>query len=498
MRDGNEQDAYLFFLRHALLVLEKLTRHPEASQAANRAVLTKAGQIVNANLTNMEKIKPAIIRRHKQYTDAMARRKAEREEWERNNHGSMGWPMEGTGKGTDIPSHDTRKTLEGGQHKDLAARLARRSMKHPPTRQHRPSSPHGDADSESRELQKEIDALAHQITDSARLGNDIYTTRRGTVDSGTKTFTPSAYRYPTVPQKTAYEAWGDTAKPLAPSSTKPPPTKGVLRPPGSEYGSLPPPRPAKERDHSIEPPARPQKQSEYADAPPPRPAKELAQTAVMAPPSPPSRAATPALDPSKYTFKASAQLENGSPLRTIFLPANLRSTFLRIAGPNTNRNLETCGILCGTLISNAFFISNLVIPAQDSTSDTCEMTHEEDLWSFCDSNNLLILGWIHTHPTQTCFLSSRDLHTHAGFQIQLAESIAIVLAPRQDPSWGIFRLTVPPGKQVIVSCKQSGIFHPHENVEGGLYTDAGRPGHVVEIEGVDFTVVDLREESANK
>ena len=137
---------------------------------------------------------------------------------------------------------------------------------------------------------------------------------------------------------------------------------------------------------------------------------------------------------SDFTFVASAYLENGSPLRTIFLPPNIRSKFLDVAKPNTERNLETCGFLCGTLVSNALFVSHLVIPDQESTSDTCEMTNESVLFDYCDAEELMVLGWIHTHPTQTCFMSSRDLHTHAGYQLMMAESIAIVCAPSKTPS----------------------------------------------------------------
>ncbi len=39
------------------------------------------------------------------------------------------------------------------------------------------------------------------------------------------------------------------------------------------------------------------------------------------------------------------------------------------------------------------------------------------------------LGWIHTHPSQTCFLSSVDVHTHCGYQTMLDEAVAIVMAP---------------------------------------------------------------------
>jgi STAM-binding protein len=147
------------------------------------------------------------------------------------------------------------------------------------------------------------------------------------------------------------------------------------------------------------------------------------------------------------------------------------------------------------LMRNAFFVSKLIVPAQTSTSDTCEMTNESQLFDYVDSEDLMILGWIHTHPTQTCFMSSRDLHTHAGYQMMLAESVAIVCAPSKGDTtyggdWGIYRLTDPPGKKVILNCEKPGIFHPHD--VDNVYTDALKPGHVVELKGMEFEVVDLR------
>ena len=35
-----------------------------------------------------------------------------------------------------------------------------------------------------------------------------------------------------------------------------------------------------------------------------------------------------------------------------------------------------------------------------------------------------------THPSQTAFMSSIDLHTHCGYQLMLPEAIAIVVAPK--------------------------------------------------------------------
>ena len=92
-------------------------------------------------------------------------------------------------------------------------------------------------------------------------------------------------------------------------------------------------------------------------------------------------------------------------------------------------------MLGGILKSNALFITRLIIPEQTSTSDTCETLNEEELFDYCDKEELMVLGWIHTHPTQTCFMSSRDLHTHVGYQVMMPESIAIVCAPTKQPRY---------------------------------------------------------------
>lgn len=59
--------------------------------------------------------------------------------------------------------------------------------------------------------------------------------------------------------------------------------------------------------------------------------------------------------------------------------------------------------------------------------------------------------------------------------------------------WGIFRLTDPPGLKTILNCTQTGIFHPH--AVDNIYTDAQKPGHVWELPGLEFQVVDLRGKS---
>ena len=44
--------------------------------------------------------------------------------------------------------------------------------------------------------------------------------------------------------------------------------------------------------------------------------------------------------------------------------------------------------------------------------------------------------------------------------------------------------------KTVLNCTQPGIFHPH-NVEN-IYTDALRPGHVMEAPGLEWDVHDMR------
>ncbi|CAI0626672.1 unnamed protein product [Linum tenue] len=116
----------------------------------------------------------------------------------------------------------------------------------------------------------------------------------------------------------------------------------------------------------------------------------------------------------------------------VHVPMNMMQDFLRLARANTEKNLETCGVLAGALKNRVFHISMLIIPKQESTSDSCQTLNEEEIFDVQDKLSLFPLGWIHTHPTQTCFMSSVDLHTHYSYQIMLPEAIAIVMAPTDE------------------------------------------------------------------
>ncbi|RKP25846.1 hypothetical protein SYNPS1DRAFT_15067 [Syncephalis pseudoplumigaleata] len=160
--------------------------------------------------------------------------------------------------------------------------------------------------------------------------------------------------------------------------------------------------------------------------------------------------------------------EAGEPLRTLYLPQGIIKGFVQVAHRNTLRNVETCGILCGILSRNAFRVTTLIIPKQSATSDTCQTEDEGSLFAELDKRDLMTLGWIHTHPTQTCFMSSVDLHTHVSYQIMLPEAVAVVCSPRHNPMYQVFRLTKPPGMDIIQNCRQQGAFHPHPDKP--LYT----------------------------
>ena len=76
-----------------------------------------------------------------------------------------------------------------------------------------------------------------------------------------------------------------------------------------------------------------------------------------------------------------------------------------------------------------------------------------------DAPHYFALSLVQTHPSQTAFLSSVDLHTHCSYQLMMPEAIAIVCAPRHDDT-AVFTLTPDYGLAYVANCRQTG-FHPH-------------------------------------
>lgn len=191
-------------------------------------------------------------------------------------------------------------------------------------------------------------------------------------------------------------------------------------------------------------------------------------------------------DPSSDALSCSE-----SPME-LHISTTMMDSFMKLAKSNTNKNLETCGILAGSLKNRKFYITALIIPKQESTSDSCQATNEEEIFEVQDTRSLFPLGWIHTHPTQSCFMSSIDVHTHYSYQIMLPESVAIVMAPKDSSrNHGIFRLTNPGGMGVIRNCPHRG-FHSHEPPSDGspIYKQCT---DVYLNPNVKFDVIDLRQ-----
>ncbi|CAG8979725.1 hypothetical protein HYALB_00012371 [Hymenoscyphus albidus] len=480
-REHNDQQAYLLLMRYASLVMDKIPWHPEVNQPEHRQTLKAARKAVPAAIARLELLKPSIDARCLAWEKEMNRRReadAAADESSSRSQSRMA--------ASDPAVAGNTLTLGAAEHSELAVKIGNsEARRRDAARRSRQAGVTAEEEHERRTaglwddweaaLSKDGAASSRQ-DDHMRLNMEASRRRL----DGPNDILPGAIRQ-------------------RPPRPLPRPTRPDQQRNGHSeyhYPSINKSQPLRYDDNSYE--SRPRSESPREAPLPPKPPKERLEQPLSAPPPPPYPGRpeeeipsnTSVKPPPSYTFRPSAYLENGNPLRTVFLPPTLRQEFLAHAASNTRKNLETCGMLCGTLKSNALFISKVVIPEQESTSDTCETINESAFFDYCAAEDLMVLGWIHTHPSQTCFMSSRDLHTHAGYQIMMPESIAIVCAPSKDPSWGIFRLTDPPGMQSVLSCRKTGLFHPHD--ERNIYTDALRPGHVFEAEGLGFEVVDLR------
>ena len=173
-------------------------------------------------------------------------------------------------------------------------------------------------------------------------------------------------------------------------------------------------------------------------------------------------------------------------LHQVVLPGNVVGEFLSIADVNTKRNKETCGLLFGRQMNDQFVITHLVIPKQTGTSDSCEALSDEELIPLTESESLIQFGWIHTHPTQTAFMSSIDLHTHCNSQFIFPEYIGVVCAPAYN-STKVFSLTEK-GLSYISQCPTAHGHHLHRE-EQTLYEESR---HVTIDNNRRVKVVDLR------
>ncbi|KAK2043098.1 Mov34/MPN/PAD-1 family protein [Colletotrichum somersetense] len=511
LQDRDIRKAYQMLWRHSVLVLQHLKTHPDAKLPENKA-LTKP--LFNRQQKEvfglLEELKPQIDRDYNEWKSVNASKRTTTADDDETAKRPSSYDEFAA---RDPTLSGNAKILDAADNQELAVSLAQRDFKRRDAAR-KATRQAGVTEEEERERRKggrwedweQFGGPTTAAMDDDEIRRQIEATRRrldGT-DQGRRdddgfgqSQAPSyqrpapppppppvaspnySYHYPSISRPRAVE-W--EATPLEPQRTYAPTPPQPPKPPKEGFTTL-----RQELDAAAPPPMRPVKD--------PLPAYEPLTTGTAAPqdvPELPGKelVAAPSAK-ERLTFRPAAYLENGDPIRPVFLPTQLRDRFLSIASENTRKGLEMCGILCGRPVNNALFISCLLIPEQKSTPDTCETENESTMLDYCINEDLLMVGWIHTHPTQTCFMSSRDLHTQAGYQVMMPESIAIVCSPRHQPSYGIFRLTNPPGLTHILQCTKSETFHQHSI--DNLYTMAQNPpGHVYHSDKLDFYVKDLR------
>lgn len=437
VRDGNLSQAYLILLRYSTLVLEHLPKHPDARTPEGRRALKPLNHQLEPVLETLQVLKPQLSAAHEEWLKIAASQRdippgleGERSPYEKlaARDAALSWNPKARAK-----------LLDAEDNQDLAVDLAKQEIKRRDA--DRKATRQAGISAEEEQVRRGAGVWDNWDVPAPRRRRDDGDDLRRNMDAARRRLdqTERAKRPPSsdgpVSQPPDYSVYDRMPSYQYPSISRSSPQQYDNSWMGDAYDRRravpPPPRPPKPADN-LSPPPYP------TDSAPPRPNKEPAYTSYQTPSStdalsipdrPPKRSSK-----ERYTFRPAAYLENGTPIRPIFLPTGLREEFLKYAAPNTRQGLEMCGILCGTSVNNALFISHLVIPKQTCTSDTCETDNEEEVMEFCEREDVMVFGWIHTHPTQTCFMSSRDLHTQSGYQIMMPESIAIVCAPRSEPS----------------------------------------------------------------
>ena len=187
--------------------------------------------------------------------------------------------------------------------------------------------------------------------------------------------------------------------------------------------------------------------------------------------------------------KSSSKGEPGKPkpdsTKKVHVPKSVIQNFLVACDDNSKQGIETLGMLCGKDTNSCLKITHVIIPKQTGTRNTCTpYDNEEERTKFQLENDLVTIGWIHTHPTHDCFLSSIDVHSQFAHQKTLVEAVAVVCSLRKNVT-KIYRLT-DDGMNIIKDCKLED-FHEH-NTDTALYATAK---HVV-LKDYLATVVDLR------
>lgn len=173
--------------------------------------------------------------------------------------------------------------------------------------------------------------------------------------------------------------------------------------------------------------------------------------------------------------------------RTVVIPSRITTVFSYLSLFNNKKNIETVGYLAGKeLNTSRLIITHVLLPKQQGYSDYFKVIDSNSLIDYLEENNLMTIGWIHSHPVETPYMSSSDMHYHCVFQSVLPEAIAIVYSPREMRSQ-VFNLTPNHGLKTINECRKKGL-HTH-STQNPLIMDSHHT--VTDLVG-ELTVKDFR------
>lgn len=144
--------------------------------------------------------------------------------------------------------------------------------------------------------------------------------------------------------------------------------------------------------------------------------------------------------PEKFTWVGSvpeSDIDSGMP--TIYLDWNVAKRLQFEAQRSIETDLEVAGILLGTRSpDNSIIKVSHIAVARDEDSSPVHFKFTYSVWddlidqmdemSQKAGEELLLLGWYHTHPNMAVFLSRYDLRTHRDFARPY--QFALVLAPK--------------------------------------------------------------------
>ena len=128
--------------------------------------------------------------------------------------------------------------------------------------------------------------------------------------------------------------------------------------------------------------------------------------------------------------QSAISIEDSTIVDDIELPEDFVAEFNFAAFKNSEDGKETGGFICGD--KETLSATTLFIPKQRGydTYFACEYGGEAECWKYMEDRKLTILGFIHTHPTFSAFLSSIDLHMAFQIQKDIPGAIAIVVSTR--------------------------------------------------------------------